>query len=147
MASTLAVVALFSTSGAHPELFGYRPVDSITTKPDEHGEVEWSTGDMVVGKGWRPTTYDEGLLRTLFGPPRQLSPDTVGWAFAYDEAPDHGVLLVPAGDGIAVAAQWDRGADDMDHWHHGWHLIPPTGSVWLNALADFQRDVLHAPSE
>lgn len=78
MVLLMTMLALFSTSGAQPERFGFYPVDSITSPVDEAGEVSWSTSDMILGKGWVETTCDEQVVRALFGAPRKLAPDVRG---------------------------------------------------------------------
>ena len=131
MATFDAAVALFSTSGAYPEMFGYHPVDWITSPAGENGEVEWSTSDMIISKG----------------EPQQVAPRTIAWAFAFDDAPDFGVMLVPVGGGIAIPSLWDRGFINVRHWGEGKRLTDRSSSMWLNALADFQHEVLHDPPD
>ncbi|MEZ4432673.1 MAG: hypothetical protein R3F65_09690 [bacterium] len=140
MVLLMTMLALFSTSGAQPELFGFYPVDSITSPADEAGEISWSTADMIIGKGWVETTYDEQVVRALFGAPRKLAPDLRGWAFAHVDAPEFGILLRPR-RGIVVAGMWDWGNLPPVRSYHGKVTVDRPGAAWLNALAAFQREV------
>lgn len=140
MALWMTLVALLSMSGAQPELFGFYPVDSITSPPDEVGEVSWSTSDMILGKGWIETTYDMQVIQTVFGPPRELAPDVLGWAFAHVDAPEFGILLVPR-RGEVVAQCWDWGNLPPDRDFEAAAVATRPGSAWLNALAAFEREV------
>ncbi|MCB9528317.1 MAG: hypothetical protein H6701_07990 [Myxococcales bacterium] len=137
------MLAWFSTSGAQPERFGFYPVESITSPPDEAGEISWSTSDMILGKGWIETTYDEQVVRALFGAPRKLAPDVRGWAFAHVDAPECGILLVPKRGGV-IAGKWSWGnLPPVRDWEAS-VATSRTGSAWLNALAAFQREVYAA---
>lgn len=140
MVLLMTMLTLFTSSGAQPELFGFYPVDSITSPADEAGEVSWATSGMIIGKGWVETTYDEQVVRALFGAPRKLAPDVRGWAFAHVDAPEFGILLMPK-RGVVVAGCWHWGNLPPVRSYEGVIATDRPGSAWLNALADFQRQV------
>lgn len=141
----VAMLALFAASGAQPELFGLVPVDSITSPPDERGEVAWSMADMPWTDGWEPTTYDGDIIRVVFGEPARLAPDVQGWAFAHQDATEFGVVLVPRTDGTVVPHLWEWGILHPIATFRGLRLARRAGSAWLNALAEFQREVRGDP--
>jgi len=142
----MTLLALFNNSGAQPETFGLMPVDSVVGPPME---VPWggddgggyATSDMTSTKGWRPCAYSEAILREIFGPPKQLSPEFRGWAFAMQEWPEFGVMLVPMGNGGVWPVSWDWGypvsGERFDAKLHAKFAY----SAWLNALTALHRDI------
>ncbi|MCB9528315.1 MAG: hypothetical protein R3F65_09685 [bacterium] len=140
MVVLMTMLALFSTSGAQPEMFGLVPVDSILSPPGDGG-IGYSTADMVSSFGWQPTTYHQDVLRELFGEPRQVAPDVRGWAFAAADAPEFGVVLVPLANGRVRPSAWDWGHRVPIGRVKAWRATKLTCSAWLNALAAFQREV------
>jgi len=133
----MTILALFNNSGAQPELFGLIMVDSVVSPP----EGGYATADMDSSWGWRPTAYSQDIVREIFGPPKQLSPEFRGWVFAMQEWPEFGVMLVPMGNGGVWPVCWDWGypvsGERFDAKLHAKFAY----SAWLNALTALHRDI------
>lgn len=120
---------------AEPAVFRLHRVESITDPDDpEH----YALADAHPFGIWIPPLYDADLIEQWFGPPDQVADDLKGWAFAFDEAPDFGLILIPQRDGSALAKNWDFGVAVMGRivqtrWRR------PLGRAWLRALAVAQR--------
>ena len=144
MVVLMTLLALFSTSGAQPEMFGLVPVDSIVRPAGHERAGGYSTWDMDHLKGWQPATYSADVLRELFGEPQQLSPEFQGWAFALQDWPMFGVMLVPRADGRAWPVCWSWSDGFSKEIFHAERQAKFAYSAWLNALAALHRDIARA---
>lgn len=128
------MVALLSVRLASPDSFSLVPIDSVTSPPDENGEVEWGHSAMVVAYGWRPRVFETFIIRELLGDPTPVAPDLNGWAFASAEAPDFGVVLAVQGD-VTVPRLWDWGTLSLSRKFAVTRANLPLVIAWLNAFS------------
>lgn len=137
MLSSLTVLMMTGlVADAEPAVFQLHRVESITDPDDPEVYTLW---DVHPFGQWRQPVYDAALLHTWFGPPDRVAEDLRGWAFAFDEAPDFGVVLIAGRKGFALAKGWGFNGDQVDRRSVQTRWRRPLGRAWLRALAVAQR--------
>lgn len=96
---------------------------------------------MVPTYGWRPTLYDEAVVREIFGEPAVLSREFRGWAFALEDWPEFGVMLVPIGHGRVEAVCWSWSYTFSKERFHAKRRAKMAYAAWLNALTKLHLEI------